>query len=154
MPSKLKEVYHAGYQVIIFTNQGRLTTSSGDEAPEVQVFKLKVEAIMKALDVPLTLYAACANDNYRKPRTGMWEEMMRNHNMGVELGSSYLVGDAAGRVRDHSDTDRHFTINLGIKFFTPEEFFLGRNPEALGHKFDPSWYLTASEGKNSKKGLP
>lgn len=42
-----------------------------------------------------------------------------------------FVGDAAGRPenkmlktkKDHSTADRLFAINIGIKFFTPEEHF-------------------------------
>ena len=133
---------------MILTNQGRLTDVNGDEAPEAHMFKLKIEALFNTLDVPLTLYAACANDNYRKPRTAMWklltEEYNKNNKM-VEREYSYLVGDAAGRVKDHSDSDRHFCMNVGIGFYTPEEFFLNESPEHMGHNFDPSWYLTAND---------
>jgi bifunctional polynucleotide phosphatase/kinase len=59
----------------------------------------------------------------------------------VDIAASYLVGDAAGRPADHTDDDRHFSMNVGLKLFTPEEYFLGAAPEAWHHKFDPSWYL-------------
>lgn len=35
----------------------------------------------------------------------------------------FFVGDAAGRPNDHSSADRLFADNIGIPFFTPEEFF-------------------------------
>ncbi|OCK74810.1 putative DNA 3'-phosphatase Tpp1 [Lepidopterella palustris CBS 459.81] len=148
VPTKLGDLYKDGYQIIIFTNQGRLTDENGRSAPETEMFKLKVEALFEALDVPLTLYAACANDNYRKPRTAMWEKMKEDyreiiHSFRLEL--SFLVGDAAGREKDHSDADRHFCINVGIPFFTPEEFFLQALPEPKTDKFDPAWYLPPND---------
>jgi bifunctional polynucleotide phosphatase/kinase len=87
------------------------------------------------LGLPLTVYAACANDLYRKPRTGMWDTLCADFGLRevMQEGSSrgfwdkegksriaaVLVGDAAGREHDHSDSDRHFCENLGIAFLTP-----------------------------------
>jgi bifunctional polynucleotide phosphatase/kinase len=147
VPAKLKEAHEKGYEVVILTNQGRLTDAKGDEAPEAHMFKLKADALLNALDIPIMLYAACANDNYRKPRTAIWELLTEEYNKNdrlVEREYSYLVGDAAGRDKDHADSDRHFCMNVGIGFHTPEEFFLQEPPEPMGHKFDPSWYLNAN----------
>lgn len=96
------------YQVVVFTNQG------GVRAPKMAsknlaTFKLKVETVLGELDVPLTLYAATEKDKYRKPRVGMWEQMLDDCPIGVgavDLAQSYLVGDAAGRQGDFSDSDR------------------------------------------------
>jgi bifunctional polynucleotide phosphatase/kinase len=147
VPAKLRELRDRCYEIVILTNQGRLTDRKGEQAPEAHLFKLKVEAVLRALDIPLTLYAACANDNYRKPRTGMWELLTEECRMGgrfVEREYSYLIGDSAGRDKDHSDSDRHFCMNVGISFYTPEEFFLNEPPEHMCHKFDPAWYLAAN----------
>ncbi|KAF1994252.1 PNK3P-domain-containing protein [Amniculicola lignicola CBS 123094] len=143
VPTKLQESFREGFQLVIFTNQGRLTMKDGTEAPAAKVFRVKVESIFQALDVPITIYAACANDNWRKPRTRMWDHFIDaiSPDRKVDLEASYMVGDAAGRPSDHTDDDRHFSINLGIRLYTPEEFFLGASPQAWGHKFDPSWHI-------------
>jgi bifunctional polynucleotide phosphatase/kinase len=76
---------------------------------------------------------------YRKPCTGMWEYLSQylgeNHSCEIDLHGSFYVGDAAGRIkgwfgnnankRDFSCSDRKFAHNVGIKFYTPEEWFLG-----------------------------
>lgn len=45
------------------------------------------------------------------------------------MPNSLFVGDAAGRPKDHTDTDRKFAINAGLRFETPEQFFLGKPEE-------------------------
>ena len=51
----------------------------------------------------------------------------------LDKEQSYYVGDAAGRIysktkKDFASTDRKWALNLDLKFFTPEEYFLGLNP--------------------------
>jgi bifunctional polynucleotide phosphatase/kinase len=50
---------------------------------------------------------------------------MSNDVTSVDLGSSFFVGDAAGRhyknqKPDFSSTDRKLALNIGIPFMTPE----------------------------------
>ena len=75
-------------------------------------FKERVAAVLNDLDleIPLSVYAATENDEYRKPRMGMWSEFVEDYDLdvtGVDLARSFFVGDAAGRPGDHSQVDRY-----------------------------------------------
>ena len=93
-------------------------------------------------NVPFRIFAASADDEYRKPMLGMLHalksiytsgnvEMGKLHyrsvfpvaninNTSADMAESYFVGDAAGRPNDHSGTDRKWAMNAGLKFYTPE----------------------------------
>ncbi|KAF7724376.1 hypothetical protein EC973_001101 [Apophysomyces ossiformis] len=89
---------------------------------------------MDQLAVPVWILAAMNKDQYRKPMTGMWDFLEEKENEGVPIdrSQSFYVGDAAGREagwkltmkKDHSCVDRKFAANIGLKFHTPEGFFL------------------------------
>ncbi|KAM0684227.1 DNA kinase/phosphatase Pnk1, partial [Conglomerata obtusa] len=79
---------------------------------------------MDAINVPVLFIAALEQDVNRKPSTGMLEYVKSVSS--VDIGSSFFVGDAAGRISDHSDCDLKIAVNMGMRFYTPEEFFLGR----------------------------
>lgn len=57
--------------------------------------------------------------------------LQKNQSTKINNNDSFFVGDAAGRpvntilktIKDHSSSDRLFAMNIGIKFFTPEEHF-------------------------------
>ena len=79
-------------------------------------FKTKVGYVLAQLDIPLSIYAATSKDKYRKPRSGMWVELLEDYDLDVgerpDLELSFFVGDAGGRVAkagvkaDHSSSDR------------------------------------------------
>lgn len=60
----------------------------------------------------------------------MWQvvrDLYLEQGYEIDLSTSLFVGDAAGRmgggrgrVKDHSDTDFKFALNVGIPFITPE----------------------------------
>jgi len=81
------------------------------------VFKTKASAVLSQLDLGETsLYAATEKDVFRKPRPGMWKEMVEDYDLddtdGIDLANSFFVGDAAGRIasagkpKDFSCSDR------------------------------------------------
>jgi len=162
VPSRLRQLYNdEGYQVVVFTNQGGLTLHPDPKLKvpktvkeRVSAFKTKCNAILTKLDIPTTVYAATGKDIYRKPRTGMWTEMKDDYDLDdeeIDLEHSIFVGDAGGRVaqlrggksgsdkttaKDFSCSDRNLAHNIGIKYETPEEFFLGEQPRPFARDFD------------------
>lgn len=64
----------------------------------------------------------------------------------IDREHSVFVGDAGGRTaelkksapKDFSCSDRNLAHNIGIKYQTPEEFFLGEEPRNFARDFDLS----------------
>ncbi len=109
--------------------------------------------MIKETQVPMQVFMASADDEYRKPSTTMWQLMLRAHNHGVQpdVAQCLYVGDAAGRPatatrsKDFSAGDRKFAFNLKIGFKTEREFFLNVPPEAFEwDTFDVTALSTAS----------
>ncbi|KAL2270641.1 hypothetical protein VTJ83DRAFT_12 [Remersonia thermophila] len=161
VPGRLQQLYkEEGYRVVIFTNQGGLTLHSDPKSKtpksaksRVPVFKQKCGAILGQLGIPITLYAATGSDIYRKPRPGMWTAMKIDYGLvesDIDREHSLFVGDAGGRTaklkgskalaKDFSCCDRDLAHNIGIKYQTPEEFFLGEEPREFARDFDPSHF--------------
>lgn len=157
VPGKLRELVEDGFLVAILSNQGGIgldpkSKTAKSDQKRLGDFKQKVKAVMHQLDLPISLYAATGKDKYRKPRAGMWHNLLKDHELqpeDVDLESSYFVGDAGGRTAlgkfkaDFSCSDRDMASNVGIQFHTPEEFFLGEEARTFVRAFDPCLYLTA-----------
>ncbi|OAT06353.1 polynucleotide kinase [Blastomyces gilchristii SLH14081] len=153
VPGKLKELNDKGYLVVVISNQKAISLKKdlkggSLESKSLSIFKQKVTAVMQTLGVPSSIYAATENDEFRKPRMGMWSEMLDDYDLDVagslDLEQSVFVGDAAGREGDHSCVDRDFAANVGIPFKTPEEFFLNEAPKPISRAFDPKAYIVGS----------
>jgi bifunctional polynucleotide phosphatase/kinase len=94
------------YLVAVLSNQAGISlkpdpkTIKSDQK-RLADFKSKVAAVFKQLELPISIYAATSHDRYRKPRIGMWEELLENYDLenadAVDLNNSFFVGDAAGR---------------------------------------------------------
>lgn len=156
VPACLKNLYSQGYLVAIISNQGNISLKDNPKSLQkdtlsLKNFKNQVTSMMRQLDFPLSVYAATAHDLYRKPRLGMWRELLEDYDIEeegrVDLAGSFYVGDAAGRERtttrekDHACSDRDLAVNIGITFHTPEEYFLRQSPEPFVRDFDPKQFL-------------
>lgn len=125
----LRSVHARGHAVVIFSNQGGVKGAL--DGKRADVVRRRVDALATALDVPLHFFCGTQKGaekdprGYRKPQTGAWRYFEKHCNGGVavDLSASYYVGDAAGRPRDHSDSDAAFARNVGVRFFTPEAYF-------------------------------
>lgn len=110
------------YLVAVVSNQGGISLKPDPKKVKSDVkrladFKAKVSAVLKQLDLPISVYAATGHDCYRKPRVGMWQELLDDYDLdaadAVDLDQSFFVGDAGGReavpggaTKDHSCVDR------------------------------------------------
>lgn len=131
---KLNDLYNENHKVVFFTNQAGL----GKDSYKIKKFKKKIEDIVAAVGIPIQVFIATGKTKYRKPIPGMWNVLKdnKNGNVPIDLEKCFYVGDAAGRPKewaprkkkDHSCADRLFAINIGIPFFTPEEYFLKNQP--------------------------
>lgn len=121
-------------------------------------FKTKATSVLAQLNLPVSIYAATEKDIYRKPRTGMWTELLDDNDLSapgsVDLENSFFVGDAGGRPaatgvsKDFSCSDRDFADNIGIRFLTPEEFFLKQKPREFKRVFDPRSFVGKAENED------
>lgn len=122
VPGRLKELHNDGFLIAIISNQGGISlkpdpkTVKSDQK-RLADFKTKVTAVLTQLDLPISIYAATSRDQYRKPRMGMWQELLEDYDVEhadtVDLENSVFVGDAGGReavagsaAKDHSCSDR------------------------------------------------
>ncbi|TVY50050.1 Bifunctional polynucleotide phosphatase/kinase [Lachnellula occidentalis] len=156
VPEKLRKLYlEDGYRIVAVSNQGGVSLKPNTKAPKahtskVASFKEKVSVVFNQLDIPMSIYAATEKDIFRKPRTGMWAEVLDDYDIQPDLNQCIFVGDAGGRhaegrkPKDFSCSDRNFAENIGIKFQTPEEFFLGEAPRPFTRTIEPADYLPES----------
>ena len=144
IPLIIKKLYNNGYGIAIFTNQA----SIGTNEDKVESIKNKISNIIDNFDFPVQVFISTGYGKYRKPATGLWEHMESISTVKIDRSRSIYVGDAAGREnfttlakrkKDFSCADRKFALNLGVSFFTPEEFYLKDKPQpfSLGNAFNP-----------------
>ena len=113
VPETIMNYYNKGYAIVIFTNQFR------------DFKKEQVKIVLDSIGCPYKAYLAY-DKKIKKPSSFLFEQYIR-HNF--DFDKSFYVGDAMGRIQDWSDSDKLFALNCGLKYKTPEEFFLIPNKE-------------------------
>lgn len=97
----MKKLYENGYQFIIITNQSGIgrkyfTLDQYYEFTNYMINELEKKGI-KILDVYFCPHTDKDNCECRKPKTKMFYEAIKNHN--IDISNSYVVGD---KIRDLS----------------------------------------------------
>ena len=169
MITKIHELIKREYIIVIFSNQAGMINKSFNKVKWRQAMNELIKFICKDLESKLEsiyvgIYVAKNYDMYRKPNLGLWNLMKTDLKIEFKLSKlkiskqSFYVGDAAGRLYpspykkklhptsktgDHSDVDRKFALNVGLKFLTPEDFMM-KHPPKMKYQltgFDPKSYL-------------
>jgi len=111
IPEILTEIYKKGHAIVIFTNQSK-----------THGFKIgQIIKVFTSLKLPVNIFIE-TDKPFKKPNPYMYDVYVENRAL-VNKTESFYVGDALGRVGDFADSDKHFAINSGIKFISPEEMF-------------------------------
>ncbi|WUR03121.1 bifunctional polynucleotide phosphatase/kinase (PNK1) [Vairimorpha necatrix] len=120
IPEKLRNLHDDGYKLIIVSNQ-----SLAIENNELELIKLKLQKFILDIKLPFLIFISLGRNKYRKPSIGIYEYIRNNYGSNIE--DIFYVGDAAGpRLNSYSAySDIKFAYNCQIKFYTPEEYFLG-----------------------------
>ena len=108
IPEKIKEYYNNGFMIVIFTNQSKKWKYD------------QIKLVLNKLEIPLFIVIAF-NKNEYKPNPILFNCLENKDKIIKE--ESFFIGDALGRKNDYSDSDKKFAENIGIKYFSPEEFF-------------------------------
>ena len=116
----IRDFHLKGYTIVFRTDQSK-------------AFRVDlVRDVAESFGVPILVLIAIAKD-LKKPDTSLFLQEIKNMN----VNESFYVGDAAGRHGDWSSVDKEFANALGIRFYTPEEFFekrLEEVPSVLEYK--------------------
>jgi bifunctional polynucleotide phosphatase/kinase len=113
---KLQELDRRGKTIIIITNQKGIGNNDKKKGDWIE----KMNNLWECFGISkMIVMVSWKDDENRKPRLGL-----KKYFKLCSIDESFYCGDACGRENDHSDTDYKFASNLGVIFFTPEEFFL------------------------------
>jgi len=132
--TKLKALHDDGYKLVIMTNQSDIGKAASPQTREKFITEKvgRLTGFVSMIGLPFQVFVATAKnkvpDPYRKPATGMWSYLIEKCNGGIQpdMDKCFFVGDAAGRKKDHSDTDKGFAEAAKLKFFTETQYFLGK----------------------------
>lgn len=115
----LTMLFKKGYTIVLFTNQGVKSEKAKYERVE------RITTLIRELGIPCYVFIATGHDEYRKPNIGMWTKFIQL--IGNNMNYGFFVGDALGRPQDFAATDKEFAINIGLPYYSPENFFTPTN---------------------------
>jgi bifunctional polynucleotide phosphatase/kinase len=129
VPQRVRAYYEAGYKVVLVTNQCLVQDSEATAREKLG----KMQGVAAALGVPCQVFMATHRDFCYKPYPGAFWLLAGVCNGGVPIHtpSCLYVGDAAGRLGDHSLADLGLAFNIGAPCTTPEAFFGGSRSALL-----------------------
>ncbi|GAA5835167.1 hypothetical protein JCM9279_007217 [Rhodotorula babjevae] len=118
---KLRELHDDGYALVVFAS---LTSPTKERLDE---YKQRVTFVLRALDLPIRIFTSTSFDPYRKPAPAAFYEFERRFNGGekIDKHKSLSIGSAAGASGSVWDWDLKFSVNVGLRFQTAEQYFLG-----------------------------
>ncbi|GBG23975.1 Polynucleotide kinase-3'-phosphatase, putative [Hondaea fermentalgiana] len=133
VPQRLREEARAGRALVVFSNQSHVRSAHHGKA--AAKLKKVVDAVARELDLTpeqggLAFVAATQKDAYRKSIQGeLWAVYEELFGISVDIRNSFYVGDAAGRESDFGSGDADFARARGVRFMTPEEYFMDAAPD-------------------------
>jgi bifunctional polynucleotide phosphatase/kinase len=108
IPDELKRLNEEGFSVVVFTNQSKPWKV------------IQIQYVMQTLQIPVFIVVASDKCDY-KPNPQLYNVLVGTTNVTKE--HSFFVGDALGRKGDWANSDKVFAENIGLKCYSPEEFF-------------------------------
>jgi DNA 3'-phosphatase len=124
---KLRSITDKGASIILYDS---FRTEYIDD------IKKSIEQFQVDMGCPIASFISTKSNKYSKPFTGMvkiMELFYKKHKTHINKPMSMVIGNKAGRISinrrkvDKSCSDRAFAYNTGMKFTTPDRFFLGKN---------------------------
>lgn len=114
---KISKLSKENYKIVFFTQQSSSKFN-------IENFKEKIKEVKKLLETDFQLFGCYGNGYSKKPSIGLWKLLEQNNGgIRINLNESFYVGDAVGRSNDTNDHDTKFALNIGIKYYTPDEYF-------------------------------
>jgi bifunctional polynucleotide phosphatase/kinase len=90
---------------------------------------IQIQYVMQTLQIPVFIVVASDKCDY-KPNPILYDVLVGSVKVNKE--QSFFVGDALGRKGDWADSDKVFAQNIGLKCYSPEEFFGAKHePKAV-----------------------
>jgi len=122
IPDTLTDLHKKGFMIVIFTNQSKSWKQT------------QIVNVMEKLNIPLYIVIA-TSALYYKPNKLLFD--LFDSDKKINKNTSFYIGDALGRKIDFSDSDKMFAINIGLPFFSPEEFFQINNNHTFNYPIIP-----------------